>query len=289
MTSDSRNRRRAYPRAPAQEEWEAMRPEERERVVEELPELRAWEERGWSLGSLHSEGVRMAEDLVNTHLEMQERSTFVAMELTVYYPGERHFIPDLLVVLDVDARPRPKWVVSAEGKGLDWVMEVHVAGRPKKDTVENVKRYAELGIPEYFIFNRARELLLGYRLEEPQARVYLPIAPQDGRLHSEVLGMELGVEDGLLRAWVNGEPLLPGKFFSSLAEVARRSTQRAEEAEQRAQAEARRRAQAEQRAQAEARWRAQAEQSAQVEARRRAETERRVAQLEAELARLRSP
>jgi hypothetical protein len=40
-------------------------------------------------------------------------------------------------------------VVSAEGKGLDWVLEVHVGGDRKKDAERNVARYARLGIPEY--------------------------------------------------------------------------------------------------------------------------------------------
>ena len=261
MTSDSRNRRRAYPRAPTQEEWDVMTPEERAHVVEELPDEIPWEERGWSLGMLHNEGVQMAQELVRTRLEKQERTTLVAMELTVHYPGEPYFIPDLLVVRDVDPRPRRKWVVSAEGKGLDWVLEVHVAGDRTKDVVKNVKRYAALGIPEYFIFDREHAALLGHRLAAPGARVYAPIVPKDGRCRSEVLGMELGVVDGLLRAWVDGETLLPGKLLFYLKAVAKQSAQRAE-------AEARRRSEVE---------------------RREVDLERQLAQLKAELDRLRQP
>ena len=281
MTSDSRNRRRAYPRAPAQEEWDVMTPEERARVVEELPDEIPWEERGWSLGTLHNEGVQMAQELVRTRLEKQERTTFVAMEMTVHYPGERHFIPDLLVALDVDPRPRRKWVVSAVGKGLDWVLEVHVAGDRSKDVVKNVKRYAALGIPEYFIFDREYEALLGYRLAAPGARVYAPIVPKDGRCRSEVLGMELGVRDGLLYAWVDGEPLLPGKLYFYLKAVAEAETRQRSAVERLAEAEARR-------AEAEARQRSEAERRADAEAWQRSEAERRAAELERQLAKLKA-
>ena len=54
--------------------------------------------------------------------------------------------PDLLAVRDVETHPRQKWVVSHEGKGLEWVMEVHVGGDRKKDAEYNVERYARLGI-----------------------------------------------------------------------------------------------------------------------------------------------
>ena len=81
-----------------------------------------------------------------------------------------------------------------------------------------------------------------------------------------LLGLELGVVDGQLCAWVNGEPLLPGKFYSALKQVTEWSTRRAE---------------------AEARQRAEAEKRAEAEARRREEAERQVARLKAELERLR--
>ena len=232
MTSDSHNRRRAFPRAPAQEEWDVMTYEERARVVEELPGEVSWKELwGMSPGMFHSEALRMAEDLVKTHLRRQKRATLVAVELPVYYPRTRVFLPDVLVVLDVAPHLRQKWVVSAEGKGLDWVLEVHVEGDPRKDLVKNVKRYATLGIPEYFIYDRRCEQVRAFRLAAPGDREYTPIEPREGRCRSQGLGLELGVVDEQLCAWVDGQPLLPGEFLSSLAEAAERSARRAEQAE----------------------------------------------------------
>src|SRR5206468_6940193 len=54
--------------------------------------------------------------------------------------------------------------LADEGKGLDFVLEVLHRGDRKKDLVENVERYARLRIPEYFIYDRARQQINGYRL-----------------------------------------------------------------------------------------------------------------------------
>jgi hypothetical protein len=109
-------------------------------------------------------------------------------------------------VLDVDPRPRTRWAVSAEGKGLDLVIEVHYAGDTAKDYELNVERYARLGITEYFIFDRQKLGLRGYRLPQPEdaarsgrGRVYRPILPQQGRYTSEVLGLDLMIESDKLR------------------------------------------------------------------------------------------
>lgn len=68
-------------------------------------------------------------------------------------------------------------MVSAEGKGLDWVLEVHVGGDRKKDAELNVARYARLGIPEYFLYDRERNRLSAYRLPSPEARTYSAVVP----------------------------------------------------------------------------------------------------------------
>ncbi len=122
------------------------------------------------------------------------RKIYLSSELGVYYPGEPRFAPDVLAVTDVERNPRDRWVVSHEGKGLDLVIEVHVSGEWKKDFEANRKRYGRLGIPEYFLFDRIKDRLFGWRLPESTARVYEPIVPQLGRYASSVLGLELGIE-----------------------------------------------------------------------------------------------
>jgi hypothetical protein len=106
------------------------------------------------------------------------------------------FAPDLFVVLEAEPGERTTWVVNREGRTLDFVLEVHAQG--DKDLQRNVARFAELGIPEYVVYDAKRHTLTGYRLEQ-KGRPYLPVMQQGGRWRSEVLGLWLGVREGRLR------------------------------------------------------------------------------------------
>src|SRR5579883_1557475 len=115
-------------------------------------------------------------------------------------PEDRAAVVDALPgVLDVEDVERDKLVVSAEGRGLDWVLEVHVGGDRKKDAETNVARYAQLGIPEYFLYDRGRARLSAFRLPAPDATAYVPIVPQQGVYASTVLGLDVQVEAERLR------------------------------------------------------------------------------------------
>ena len=245
-----------------------MSMEERERVVESLPAEVTWDEMAMPEGDLHNEGKRQAQDALRVYFKKQRRRVYVASELPIYYPGERRFAPDLLVVLDVEPHRRGKWVVSHEGKGLDWVMEVHVGGDRKKDAEYNVRRYARLGIPEYFIYDRAREKLEAYRLPSPEAREYVRMEPTNGRYTSEVLGLQLQLEGERLRFWAGNALLLEPEEMSERLEGLLEGVQRRADEEARLRAE-------------EARLREEAE-------RQREEAERRLAEVQAELERLKS-
>jgi Uma2 family endonuclease len=189
----------ADPRAPSEAEWSQMSQAERDRVVAMLPaevplELYPPE------GDDHRKAKTQATDTLETFFKRVGRKVYVSSELGVFYPGEARFAPDILAVLDVEAHSRTKWVVAHEGRGLDLVIEVHHLGSAAKDFDENVKRYARLGISEYFLFDRGKLSLRGYRLPpQGHARVYKPILPQQGRYVSEVLGLDLAVEGDKLR------------------------------------------------------------------------------------------
>jgi hypothetical protein len=105
----------AFPRAPTQEEWEAMSMEEREQVVESLPAEVTWAEMAMPEGDLHTEGKRQALEALRGYFKQRKRRVYLGTELPVYYPGERRFAPDLLVVLDVEPHLRGKWVVRTAG------------------------------------------------------------------------------------------------------------------------------------------------------------------------------
>src|SRR5438477_90099 len=72
----------------------------------------------------------------------------------------------------------------------------------------NVARYARLGIPEYFLYDRARNQLAAYRLASPDAEVYTPIVPNHGMYESRVLGLEVQVEGDRLRFYAGTALLL---------------------------------------------------------------------------------
>lgn len=61
------------------------------------------------------------------------------------------------------------------------------------------ERYADLGIPEYFVYDMACQRLLGYRLSGGDGRRYERIAPQAGRLGSAVLGLDVVIQGGTLQ------------------------------------------------------------------------------------------
>lgn len=195
------------PRAPSMEQWEGMSSEERERVVQmlpsEIPDALLSPE-----GDAHRKVKTASLDGLERHFRRIGRKIYLSSEIAVFYPEGPRFVPDLLAVLDVEPGDRQSWVVTREGKGLDFVLEVHVAGDWAKDHQANVDRYAALGIREYFVFDRGRLRLRGYRLPAADARVYRPILPQAGRYASEVLGLDLMLEESRLRFCLGSAPLL---------------------------------------------------------------------------------
>jgi len=195
------------PRAPSEEAWERMSPDERARVVSMLPAevpLGIFQPEG----DPHRTTKNRALDALDTFFRKMGRRVHLSSDLAVYYPNETMFAPDLIAVVDVEPHERMRWVVSAEGKGLDLALEVYVAGDRAKDFTENVERYARLGIPEYFIFDWPQKTIRGYRVPAGGGRVYKPILPQGGRWASQVLGLDLVLESGQLRFFAGNAPLL---------------------------------------------------------------------------------
>ncbi|HEX2685770.1 MAG TPA: Uma2 family endonuclease [Kofleriaceae bacterium] len=268
-----------YPMAPSVEEWAALSPAERVAVTDSLPGEVTYDEMAMPEGERHFEAKIRALDALRGYFRRHRRRIYLAAEMPTYYPAEPRFAPDLFAVLDASDQVRDKWVVSAEGKGLDWVLEVHVGGDRKKDAERNVARYARLGIPEYFLYDRERNRLAAYRLPAPDARVYTPIVPNHGLYESQVLGLEVRVaEDRLQFYWGTALVLESADLIAQLQEMYDQVQRRAEETEQLREAE-RQRAEAE-RARAEA-----AEQRAEAERARAEAAEQALARLREELAR----
>jgi Uma2 family endonuclease len=179
-----------------------MTPDARLSFVVEVNTALSDPSRTMSEGQPHRKAKARTIDLLGLHFKAMGRVVYLAEELSVVYPGEAAFSPDVLAVLDV---PQPEddqrlaWVVADEGKGPDFILEVLHRGDRKKDLVENVERYARLGIPEYFVYDIAQERLHGHRLVGPGARRYQRIVPQGGRYSSLILGLDLALQSGALR------------------------------------------------------------------------------------------
>ena len=196
----------ADPRAPTDEQWTSMTPDERARVVASLPSTVPFE-LFMPEGDPHRLAKERALGALGAFFAKIGRKVYLSSELAVYYPGEPRFAPDVLAVVDVEPHPRMKWVVADEGRGLDIVLEVHVSGEWEKDFEANRNRYARLGIPEYFLFDRTCDRLFGWRLPSATARVYEGMVPQLGKLTSRVLGLDLGIEADRVRFYYGTAPL----------------------------------------------------------------------------------
>jgi len=176
-------------------------------------------------------------------------------------------------VLDIDDVERDKWIVSAEGKGFDWVLEVHVGGERKKEAERNVARYARIGIPEDFLYDGSSNRLAVYRLASPDAKVSTAVLPNHGVYESRVLGLDVQVEEDRLRFFTGTALLLESEErIVRLQELCDDVLRRREE-------EARLHEEAEQR-------REEVERQYEEAKRRREEAEQEVARLRAEFERL---
>jgi Uma2 family endonuclease len=228
------------PMAPPQELWDRLTEAERERVVESLPSEFEPSEAHPPEGDVHTEAVFGARTALKRFFGKVGRSIYVATNLPVYYPGRSMFSPDVMAVLDVPTHPRPSWVVSREGRGLDFALEVIVLGHRRKDLERNVELYARLGIREYFVFDQPKLHLLGYRLR-PSGSGYEPIVPQHGYVSSLVLGLTLRVEAERLR-FFTADAELPDAdaLIAKLERFADDLVSRLADAEQRATHEAER-------------------------------------------------
>ncbi len=206
-----------------------------------------------SEGDVHFESKADTRATLRKYFERAGRKVYVGAEVGVYYPDEERFVPDLLAVADVETHRRSSWVVSAEGRGVGWVMEILVEGVRRKDVVTNVRRYAALGVEEYFVFDHAYKIIRGWRQASPGVRTFVPVVAQGGWMHSQVLGLEIAALDGRVRLRQGTAELRTAdeiiQWLEDRAdEMLEEADQQLAAAEETAQAETRRRVEAEVRA-----------------------------------------
>lgn len=252
--------------------------------------------------------VRDFEPMLVRYLADRGIVAFVGSDNFIYYirgNNKACVSPDVYTLLGLqpDARPTD-WIGSNnEGCWKTWLhqvvpsfaLEVKALRNPRKDELQSPPRHDALGTKELIVFDpfaerrqEPRKRFCVYR-RDPNGVLQVVVDTDDDRVYSEELQAFLvatGHDDwSLLRLGLgpNGDDLVPFEH-----ERADQQTRRANEEARRANEEARR-ADAEARAREEESRRADAEARARQEENNRAdEANRRVAELEAELARLKA-
>ncbi len=231
-------------------------------------------------------------------LESAHPKALVAADILVYPEkgnNRNRIAPDVLVALGLGPHKRSSYFVWEEGKPPDWVLEVASPGTEAEDRGSKRRKYAEMGVPEYWMFDAKGDVyppgtprLQGLKLVDGE---YRPLKSRlvDGKrmIRSEVLGLDVRVDGELLRF----RDVATGKDVRHRGEIEadeeRSQAQTRQEVAQRKAAEVR--AQQESaRADQEAAQRKMAEARAEQEAAIRSAAEARVAELEAALRRSRA-
>lgn len=201
-----------------------------------LASLSPEEQLEFAEGEPHFDAKSEARETLRAFFSRIGRPVYVAVELPVLYPGEESFTPDLMAVRDTTQRKRDAWVVVKEGKGIDLALEILNKGDRRKDLVDNVERYAHLGVREYFVFDVRRGRLHAYHLTGPAARRYTPVMGNGGRYRSEVLELDLAVVGGQLRFYMGTAELsTKDEELARLGRLVQEEQARAEQEQARAE------------------------------------------------------
>ncbi len=152
-------------------------------------------------------------------LAWRDRDDFyVGGDMFVYFSAEqvRHNSfrgPDVFVVLDTVRRERKSWVVWAEGRSPDVVIELVSESTERVDRGEKMTVYArQLRVPVYVIFDPLSGALDAFLLDHKKRR-YNPL-PRDAEGRIEVAALDLllglhptrvGTVDAPMLRWIDRE------------------------------------------------------------------------------------
>ena len=120
-----------------------------------------------------------------------------------------------------------------------WMLEYVSKGNARKDYDDNMRKYEdELKVPYYLIFDPDKQVLTLY---QHVGKAFVRVPPDEhGRFAIAKLDLSVGLLDGWVRFWYQGELLpLPAELQQALDETRRQlaaATQRADAASQRADA-----------------------------------------------------
>ncbi len=139
---------------------------------------------------------------------------YVLGDMMMYYEEgnpRKSISPDIFVAFGIGKKERRIYKIWEEGKPPDFVLEFASKGTYRTDLTRKVRLYAEIGIPEYFVYDVDRRYLptplMGFRLIGDE---YVEIsALASGGLPSATLGLEfhaldnsLGIYDPEAEVWL---------------------------------------------------------------------------------------
>lgn len=164
------------------------------------------------------------------HYYRNENDVYVSGNLFMYYvegDPRKCVSPDVFVVFGVEKKRRRTYLTWEEGRTPDFVLEVASPKTFSNDMKEKKELYASvLAVQEYYIYDPLGQIVpsfIGFRLIDG---AYQEIDFVHNRLPSAVLGLELGERDGDLRL-----------YNPDTSQWLQTPSERAEDAEARAQLE----------------------------------------------------
>ena len=145
----------------------------------------------------------------------------VFSELLILYPltdadlkKPTRVCPDnMVVVYDEPIIAKGSFNVPLQPAGPTLILEYVSTENPRKDYVDNRRRYAnDLQVPYYLLFEPEAQKLTVFRLS---GKRYVAVKPNPaGRLEIAPLKLEVAILDGWVRFWFGGELLpLPGEWL----------------------------------------------------------------------------
>jgi Uma2 family endonuclease len=176
---------------------------------------------------------------LRTHFQ-DRADVYVAGNMFIYYEEgnpEAVVAPDVFVVLGTTKRDRVSYMLWEEPKGPDFVLEITSRSTRTKDQGPKRGTYAFLGVREYFQDDPTHDYLVpalqGARLVAGSYQALPPTTLPDGTLvlHSDVLGLDLRLEEGTLRFYdpVTGQKLLSHAEIEQALRAAEQARRAAEE------------------------------------------------------------
>jgi Uma2 family endonuclease len=171
-------------------------------------------------------------------VQARRRDVQVFNELLVQYPrrGQRKLgqvVPDNMVVkTEEPVRARSSYNVPLEPAPPFWVMEYVSPGNMRKDYDDSFKKYErELKVPYYLLFYPDNQELTLFRHNK---RKYVTVKPNaHGRYPVSELDLEVGLLDGWVRYWYQGELLpLPAELQRDLDEARRQADEARRQADE---------------------------------------------------------